>query len=107
MPALDRNVNVTCGNCGSSVTKINLSRHKSHYSGGKLFCAKCPNLFTKSGDDLNYHIAKTTVFQDLHQHTSVNCVMQNFPAFMLYVNTKSLNLEHKLDSERAILMWRT
>ena len=25
---------------------------------------------------------------------------------MLYVNTKTLNLEHKLDSERAILMWR-
>ena len=33
--------------------------------------------------------------------------MQNFPAFMLYVNTKTLNMEHKLDSKRTILMWRT
>ena len=30
--------------------------------------------------------------------------MQNILAFMLYVNTKTLNMEHKLDSERAILM---
>ena len=33
--------------------------------------------------------------------------MQNFPAFMLYVNTKTLKMEHKLDSKRTILMWRT
>ena len=58
MPALDRNVNVTCGNCGTSVTKLNLSRHKSRRSGGFLYCPKCPNFSTKSGDDLNYHIAK-------------------------------------------------
>ena len=29
--------------------------------------------------------------------------MQNFPAFMLFVNTKTFNMEHKLDSERTIL----
>ena len=28
MPALDRNVKVTCGNCGTQVTKLNLSHHK-------------------------------------------------------------------------------
>ena len=33
--------------------------------------------------------------------------MQSFPAFMLYVNTKTLNMEHKFDSERKILMWKT
>ena len=58
MPALDRNVKVTCGNCGTSVTKKHLSRHKLSCSGGTLYCANCPNFSTKSRDDLNYHIAK-------------------------------------------------
>ena len=58
MPALDRNVKVTCENCGTSVTKISLSRHKSRCSGGTLYCRKCSNFFTKSRHDLNYHIAK-------------------------------------------------
>ena len=55
---MDRNVKVTYGDCGTSVTKKHLSRHKSSCSGGTLFCAKCPNFSTKSRDDLNYHIAK-------------------------------------------------
>ena len=58
MPALDWNVKVTCGNCGTSVTKKNLSRHKSSCSGGTLYCAKCPNFSTTSRDDINYQIAK-------------------------------------------------
>ena len=58
MAALDQNVKVTCENCGSSVTKNQLSRHKSRCSGGKLYCPKCPNFFTKSRDDLSYHIAQ-------------------------------------------------
>ena len=58
MPALDRNVKGTCGNCGTSVTKQHISRHKSRCSGGTLYCPKCPNFLTKSRDDLNYHIAK-------------------------------------------------
>ena len=58
MPALDRNVKVTYGKCGTSVTKKNLSRHKWRYSGGTLYCPNCPNSFTKSRDDLYYHIAK-------------------------------------------------
>ena len=58
MPALDRNVKVTCEDCGTSVTKKNLSRHKLRCSGGTLYCPKCPNFSTKSRDDLNYHITK-------------------------------------------------
>ena len=58
MPALDRNVKVTCGNCGISVTKKNLPRHKSSCSGRTLYCANCPNFSTKSRYDLSYHIAK-------------------------------------------------
>ena len=58
MPALDRKDKVTCGNCGTLVTKKNLSRHKSRWSDGTLYCPKCPNFSTKSRDDINYHIAK-------------------------------------------------
>ena len=55
---MDRNVKVTCGDCGTSVTKYNLSRHKSHCSGGALYCPKCPNFSTKSREDVSDHIAK-------------------------------------------------
>ena len=58
MLALDRNVKVSCGNCGTSVTKKHLCQHKSSCSSGKLYCPRCPNFSTKSGDDWNYHIAK-------------------------------------------------
>ena len=58
MPALDRNVKVTCRNCGTSVKKKHLSRHKLRCTGGTLYCPKSPNLSTESGDDINYHIAK-------------------------------------------------
>ena len=57
MHALDRNVKVTCENCGISVTKQKTSRHKSRCSGGTLYCPKCPNFSTKSRNDLNYHYA--------------------------------------------------
>ena len=58
MPALNRNVKVTCRICGTSVTKPHLTRHKSRCSGGTLYCSKCPNFSTKSRDDLKYHYAK-------------------------------------------------
>ena len=45
---------------------------------------------------------KNTVHQDLQKRTSVNCLTQNFLALMLYVNTKTPNLKHKLALERAI-----
>ena len=58
MPLLNRNERVTCENCGTSVTKKNLSRHKSRCHGGTLYCPKSPDFFTKSRVVLNYHIAK-------------------------------------------------
>ena len=58
MPALDRIVQVTCRNCGSLVTKKNLSRHRKSCSAGTLYCPKGPNFSTKSRDDLKYHIGK-------------------------------------------------
>ena len=58
MPALDRIVKINCENCGTLVTKKNLSRHKSRCSRGTLYCAQCTIFCTKSRDDLNYHIVK-------------------------------------------------
>ena len=58
MPALDRNDKVTCGHCGTLVTKKNLFRHKSRCSGGALYCPKCRNFCTKSREDIIYHITK-------------------------------------------------
>ena len=58
MPPLDRKVKDTCANCRNSVTNQKPSRHKARCSAGTLYCANCPNFSTKSGDDLNCHIAK-------------------------------------------------
>ena len=81
MPALDRNVEVTCENCGTSVTKKQLSRHKSRCSGGTLFCPKCPNFSTKSRDDLNYHIAKKhSAAGPKNNHTCKECSIES-PSF--------------------------
>ena len=58
MHALDRNVEYSCENCGTSLTKKHLSRHNLSCSSGTMYCPKCPNFSTKTRDDLNYHIAK-------------------------------------------------
>ena len=58
MPALDRNEKITCDKCGTQTTKKNIVRHKTRCSAGTFYCTQFPNFSTKSGDDLNYHIAK-------------------------------------------------
>ena len=58
MPSLNRYEKVTCENCGTQTTKLNLARHKKCCSAGTLHCSQCPNFFTKSQNALNYHIAK-------------------------------------------------
>ena len=58
MPALNQNEKVTCKNCATQIAKRNLARHKKSCSAGTLYCTQCPNFFTKSQNDLNYHIAK-------------------------------------------------
>ena len=107
MPSFVRKEKVALEHCRIQVTNNNIVRHKKRCSAGTLSCTQCPNFFTKSGDDLNYHVAKQHSAAGPSKHTSVNCVTQNFLAFMIYVNTKTLNMEHKLGSERVILMWRT
>ena len=58
MTALDRNVKVTCGNCGTSVTKKHPSRHKLSCNGETLYCPNCSVFSTKSRDGLNYYVVK-------------------------------------------------
>ena len=58
MPSLNRYEKVTCENCGTQTTKLNFARHKKSCFVGTLYCSQCPNFFTKSQNDLNYHIAK-------------------------------------------------
>ena len=79
--ALDRNVKDTPGNCGTSVTKPHLSRHKSCCSGRILYCPNCPNFSIKSRGDLNYHIAKKHSAAGLkNNHTCKECNTE-FPSF--------------------------
>ena len=58
MPALDRSAKRTCGDCGTSVTKQHLCRHKLSCSGGALHCPKSPPFVTESRENLNYQVAK-------------------------------------------------
>ena len=81
MPALDRNFKVTSGNCGTSVTKKHLSRHKSSCRGGTLYCPKSLNFFNKSRDDLSYHIAKKySATGPKNNQTCKECSIE-FPSF--------------------------
>ena len=53
MLSLNQNEQVTCENCGTQTTKLNLARHKKSCSVGSLYCTHCPNFSTKSQNDLN------------------------------------------------------
>ena len=93
MPALDRNVKVTCENCGTSVTKINLSRHKSRCSGGTLYCPKCPNFSTKSRDNINSYFAKQ--HSEAGPSKTYKCYLchAEFPGF--YASRQHKNTQHR------------
>ena len=45
--SFNRYEKVTCENCGTQTTKVNLARHKKKCSAGTLHCSQCPNLSTK------------------------------------------------------------
>ena len=81
MPSLNRNEKVTCENCGVQITKYNLTRHKKSCSAGTLYCSKCPNFFTKSRDDLNYHFAKHHSAAGPSKTYKCNLCHAEFPGF--------------------------
>ena len=76
-----RNIKVFCGNCGTSVTKKFLSRHKSSCSVGTLYCAKCPIFSNTTKVDLYYHIAKKhSAAAPKDSHTCKECNI-DYPCF--------------------------
>ena len=83
---------LTCENCGISVTKINLSRHKSRCSGGTLYCPKCLNFSTKSRDDVIYHIAKQHSAAGASKTYNCNLCHAEFPGF--YALRQHRNTQH-------------
>ena len=94
MPSLNRNEKVTCENCGTQTTKLNLARHKKSCSAGTLYCPQCPNFSTKSQNDLNYHIAKK--HSALKPEVTFKCKLcfQEFPGF--YALRQHRNTQHTM-----------
>ena len=92
MPSLNRNEKVTCENCGVQITKPNLARHKKSCSAGTLYCTQCPNFFTKSRDDLNYHIAKQHSAAGPSKTYKCNLSHGEFPGF--YALRQHKNTQH-------------
>ena len=92
MPALDRNVKYSFENCGTLVTKKNLSRHKSRCSGGTLYCPKSPNFSTKSRDDLNYNIGKQHSAAGLSKTYKCNLCHAEIPG--IYALRQHKNTQH-------------
>ena len=81
MPSSYRYENVTCENCGTQTSKLNLARHKKSCSAGTLYCTQCPIFSTKTKNDLNYHIAKK--HSAPKPDVTFKCILcfQEFPGF--------------------------
>ena len=105
MFSLNRNEKITCENCGTQTTKLNLARHKKRCSVGTLYCTHCPNFSAKSQNDLNYHIAKKHSAPKPEVTFNVNFVIKSFYDFTLYVNIETLNTQCRSDHEQEMWMW--
>ena len=92
MPALDRNDEVTCGNCGVQVTKLNLACHKKSCFAGTLYCTQCPNFSTTSKGDLNYHFVKTHSVPRTSNNYKCKLCYPEFPGFYALRQHKNTQL---------------
>ena len=92
MPSLNRYEKVTCENCGTQTTKLNLARHKKSCSGGKMSCTQCPNFSTKFQNDLNYLIAEKHSAPKLDVTFKCKLCYQEFPRF--YALRQHRNTQH-------------
>ena len=92
MPSLHRYEKVTCENCGTQTTKLNLARHKKRRPAGKLNCSQCPNFSTKLQNDLKYQIAKkhSAPKPDITFKCKLCCA--EFPGF--YTLRQHRNIQH-------------
>ena len=96
MPSLNRNEKVTCENCGTQTTKLNLARHKKSRSAGTLYCTQCPNFSTKSQNDLNYHTAKKHSAPKPDITFKCRLCFQEFPGF--YALRQHRNTQHTMQT---------
>ena len=92
MPSLIRKEKVTCENCGNQTSRNNIVRHKKDCSAGTFYCTQCPNFFTKSQNDLNYHIAKKHSAPKLDITFKCKLCFQEFPGF--YALRQHRNTQH-------------
>ena len=81
MPSLYRHEKVTCDNCGTQTTKLNLSRHKKRCSDGTLYCTHRPNFSTKSPYNPSFRIAKKHSAPKPDVAFKCNLCYQEFPGF--------------------------
>ena len=95
MPCLNRNGKVTCENCVTKTTKLNLARHKKSCSAGTFYRTHCPNLSTKSQNDLSCLFAQNTLRQLLGLFINAKCVSKTFTPLTECVNKKGNNMEHR------------
>ena len=93
MPSLNRYEKITCENCGTQTTKLNLARHKKRCSAGTLHCSQCPNFSTKLQNIPNYHIAKK--HRDPKLDITFKCTLcyAEFPSF--YALRQHRNSQHE------------
>ena len=94
MPSLNRYEKVTCENCGTQTTKLNLARHKKSCSAGTLCCTQCPNFSTKSQNDLNYQFAKKHSVPKSDVTFKCKLCYQVFPGF--YALRQHRNTQHEI-----------
>ena len=92
MPSLNRNEKVTCENCGTQTTKLNVARHKKRGSVGTLYCTHCPKFSTKSQNNLNYHNAKKHSAPKPEVTFECKLCYQEFPGF--YALRQHRNTQH-------------
>ena len=92
-----------------------MARHKKSCHSGTLNCRKCPHLYTKRKEDLNYHLAKHHAPPDKKLSTVCTICLEELPSFYslqqhkrrkhgksIKVGTKFINtLKKVLESEES------
>ena len=109
MPSLNRYEKVTCENCGTQTTKLNLAPHKKRCSAGTLQCSQYPNFSTNLQNDLNYHIAKKHSAAKPDIAFKCKLCYAEFPGF--YILRQHRKTQHGPQmglraSNIDVLMWR-
>ena len=92
MPSLNRYEKITCENCGTQTTKLNLARHKKSCSAGTSYCTECPNFSTKFQNDPNHHIAKKHSASKFDVTFKCKLCFQDFTGF--YALRQHRNTQH-------------